>query len=168
MIPTETDDLKQVWEILKNIPDPEIPVISITDLGIIRSVDGNRDNLLISITPTYSGCPAMKLISETIINNLREQGFHSVFIKNVFSPAWTTAWLSEDAKKRMQDYGIAPPEDHSSDAFLSLFNQTTKPKTCPFCKSIHTELKSQYGSTACKSLYFCNDCHQPFEYFKCI
>ncbi|MGE0569210.1 MAG: 1,2-phenylacetyl-CoA epoxidase subunit PaaD [Bacteroidia bacterium] len=158
---------EQIIGYLNEIPDPEIPVISIVELGVIRDVhDTGNNSIEVTITPTYSGCPAMKQMEDDVVRMLKEKGFNEVKIKMVYSPAWTTDWLSEEAKLKLQKYGIAPPEEKTSDkSFL-----TGKPKevTCPRCKSKNTRLVSQFGSTACKAYYQCNDCLEPFDYFKCI
>lgn len=156
-----------IWELLSKIPDPEIPVITITDLGVVRAVDIEKDKINISITPTYTGCPAMKLFEEEIIKTLNKHGIENVSIKMVFAPAWTTDWLSEEAKEKLRKYGIAPPVDGSQDKGI-LFETGPKIVNCPKCNSTNTTLKSQFGSTACKALYVCNNCKEPFEYFKCI
>ncbi len=155
---------EMVWDILSEIPDPEIPVISIVDLGIARDVEVTGNKVIVSITPTYSGCPAMKAIETDIISRLKEEGFE-VEIKTVFSPVWTTDWLSEDAKEKLRVYGIAPPGKTSSDKNSLLL----QPRVirCPRCNSSNSELVSQFGSTACKALYRCLDCKEPFDYFKC-
>ena len=155
-----------IFNLLSEIPDPEIPVISIVELGVIRKVIPNNKHVEVVITPTYSGCPAMKQMEDDVIKKLKENGFESVKVSMVYSPAWTTDWLSDDAKLKLQKYGIAPPEESTTDkSFLS-----NKPKTvtCPRCKSKHTSMVSQFGSTACKALYQCKDCMEPFDYFKCI
>ena len=148
----KTISKEETWDLLKGIPDPEIPVITIADLGILREVEITDDNVVVSITPTYSGCPAMQAISDEIKKTLKENGIGNAEIKMVFHPVWTTDWLSDDAKERLRKYGIAPPL------------RTIK---CPRCSSLHTELISQFGSTACKALYRCVDCKEPFDYFKC-
>jgi ring-1,2-phenylacetyl-CoA epoxidase subunit PaaD len=161
----KTISKEDIWELLKTIPDPEIPVITIVDLGILRDVEIKDDKVIVSITPTYSGCPAMNVISNEIISTLKENGIDSVEIKMVFSPVWTTDWLSDNAKEKLRAYGIAPPEKTSLDKNSLL----SEPKVihCPRCSSANTELISQFGSTACKALYRCIDCKEPFDYFKC-
>ena len=153
-----------IWKLLGEIPDPEIPVISIVELGIARNVEWLDDKVIVSITPTYSGCPAMKVIEQEIISSLHEQGFEAE-IKTVFSPVWTTDWINDSAKEKLRVYGIAPPEKSSTDK-NRLFIQPKKIH-CPRCKSENTEIISQFGSTACKALYRCKDCREPFDYFKC-
>ncbi len=154
-----------VWSVLKEIPDPEIPVISIVDLGITRDISIEGDKVTVMITPTYSGCPAMKAIENDIIEKLKEAGVAQVEIKMVYSPVWTTDWLSEEANERLRQYGIAPPEKTSQDK--SLLTMHPKKVACPRCGSARTQLVSQFGSTACKALYKCEDCLEPFDYFKC-
>jgi ring-1,2-phenylacetyl-CoA epoxidase subunit PaaD len=146
--------------------DPEIPVISIVELGVIRDVIISGKDIEVIITPTYSGCPAMKQMEDDVRKKMQEQGFENIKISTVYNPAWTTDWLSEEAKLKLQKYGIAPPEESTTDkSFL-----TGKPKnvTCPRCKSKNTVMISQFGSTACKALYKCNECLEVFDYFKCI
>ena len=145
---------------------PEIPVISIVELGVIRDVIISGKDIEVIITPTYSGCPAMKQMEDDVRKKMQEQGFENIKITTVYNPAWTTDWLSEEAKLKLQKYGIAPPEESTTDkSFL-----TGKPKhvTCPRCKSKNTVMISQFGSTACKALYKCNECLEVFDYFKCI
>ena len=159
-----TGNSEMIWNLLSEIPDPEIPVISIADLGILRDVEVIGNKVIVSITPTYSGCPAMKAIETDIILKLKEKNFEAE-VKTVFSPVWTTDWLSEEAKEKLRVYGIAPPEKTSSDKnSLSLQPRIIR---CPRCNSANSELISQFGSTACKSLYRCLDCKEPFDYFKC-
>jgi ring-1,2-phenylacetyl-CoA epoxidase subunit PaaD len=155
-----------IYPVLEEIPDPEIPVLSIVDLGVIRDVRIHGDEVQLRITPTYSGCPAMKQMEDDIRIKLKEAGFQKIKITTVYSPAWTTDWLSAEAKKKLQEYGIAPPEESSADKSVLL--GTPRHITCPRCKSRNTVMVSQFGSTACKALYKCNDCLEAFDYFKCI
>jgi ring-1,2-phenylacetyl-CoA epoxidase subunit PaaD len=150
---------------LHEIPDPEIPVISIVELGVIRSLNLKNGTLEVTITPTYSGCPAMKQMEEDVIKKLNEKGFDTVNILTVYDPAWTTDWINAEARSKLQKYGIAPPE--GSKDKTALFGEP-KSVTCPRCKSQHSEMVSQFGSTACKALYKCKDCLEVFDYFKCI
>jgi len=157
---------EKIYFLLHEIPDPEIPVISIIELGVIRDVKAEGKTIEVTITPTYSGCPAMKQMEDDVRKKLLENGFEQVKINTVFNPPWTTDWLNEEARQKLRDYGIAPPEENTTDkSFL-----TNKPKhiTCPRCKSKNTAMVSQFGSTACKALYKCNDCLEAFDYFKCI
>jgi ring-1,2-phenylacetyl-CoA epoxidase subunit PaaD len=147
---------KFIYEVISAVTDPEIPVISVIDLGIVRGVKMNGEEVEVVITPTYSGCPAMLEIEKDINNALKAAGVKKVKITTVLSPAWTTDWMSEEGKKKLEEYGIAPPNP-TSPAEIA----------CPQCKSKNTELLSQFGSTACKSLHRCKDCLEPFDYFKC-
>jgi len=156
---------EQIRQILSEIPDPEIPVITIEELGILRDVKFENDECVVTITPTYSGCPAMKAIEQDIIALLKENGIEKVKVKSVFSPAWTTDWLNEEAKEKLRKYGISPPEKTSSDK--SILTGIQKIVKCPQCGSENSELISQFGSTACKALYKCKDCLEPFDHFKC-
>jgi ring-1,2-phenylacetyl-CoA epoxidase subunit PaaD len=157
---------QDIFRILSSIPDPEIPVISIEELGVLRSVRWENDELLVDITPTYSGCPAMKMIEQDILALLKEKGIEKVKVNLQYAPAWTTDWITDEAKEKLRKYGIAPPEKSTFDKSAL----TGKPKhlACPRCGSEHVEMVSQFGSTACKALYKCLDCKEPFDYFKCI
>jgi ring-1,2-phenylacetyl-CoA epoxidase subunit PaaD len=168
---------EQVWAWLAEVSDPEIPVISIVDLGIVRDVrlaaDGACD---VTITPTYSGCPAMQVIADAITDALHAHGVADVRLHNQLSPAWTTDWMSEEGKAKLKGYGIAPPARQVIDisglraganAAISRRAQPRLTVACPNCGSTHTETTSQFGSTPCKALYKCLDCREPFDYFKC-
>ena len=157
----------KIWKLLEEIPDPEIPVLTIHDLGIVRKIDEINNEIIVTITPTYSGCPAMNQFEADILTTLNKQGYDKVSIVTTYDPPWTTDWLSEEAKKKLQDYGIAPPEQKTTDKNALLVDDR-KSVTCPQCKSTNSKMISQFGSTACKSLYQCNDCMEPFDYFKCI
>lgn len=156
---------KEVRTLLSQIPDPEIPVISIEELGILRDVKLVNEECVVTITPTYSGCPAMKAIEQDIVALLKENGIEKVKVNYVYSPAWTTDCLSEEAKEKLRKYGISPPDKTSSDK--SVLTGIQKIVKCPRCNSENTELVSQFGSTACKALYKCKDCLEPFDLFKC-
>jgi ring-1,2-phenylacetyl-CoA epoxidase subunit PaaD len=155
---------EHIWDLLEDVPDPEVPVLSILDLGVVRGVHLiDAENVEIVITPTYSGCPAMDMISMGIRMKLLQEGFRNIHIKTQLSPAWTTDWMSESGKQKLKEYGIAPPVSHSAD---ELFGEEPAIQ-CPQCGSMHTTLISQFGSTSCKALYRCEDCREPFDYFKC-
>ncbi len=158
---------EDIFALLSEIPDPEIPVISIIELGVIRNVEIINDTTIsLKITPTYSGCPAMKQIEDDVRKKLSENRFTTIEIKTIFSPPWTTDWITPEAKEKLRKYGIAPPENSTEDK--SWLTGKEKKIACPRCKSINTKLISQFGSTACKALYQCQDCLEPFDYFKCI
>lgn len=166
--------VEQVWNWLSEVPDPEIPVISLTDLGIIRDVEWQDDTLVVTVTPTYSGCPATSVINLDIERALRDHGVQNLRLERRLSPPWTTDWLSEEGREKLRAYGIAPPIDGTAaDGQLAgriarLSGQSNLTVACPRCGSAHTEKISQFGSTPCKASYRCRDCLEPFDYFKCI
>ena len=148
--------IAQIWEWLDKVPDPEIPVISLVDLGIIRDVQWHGDTLDISVTPTYSGCPATSIINLDIETAMRDHGIENLTLKRQLSPAWTTDWLSDKGRAQLESYGIAPPQPAGG------------PTRCPHCQSENVSRISQFGSTPCKAQWRCTDCLEPFDYFKCI
>lgn len=158
--------VNSISKILSQVADPEIPVITIEDLGIVRNIEIDNGKPVITITPTYSGCPAMTMIEVEMRTALLAAGIDDFEIKTVLFPPWTTDWISDEGLVKLEKYGIAPPEK-SSGSKLSLFGKGPEVK-CPQCGSVHTEMVSRFGSTACKSLYKCLDCKEPFDYFKCI
>ena len=158
-----------IREFLKEVKDPEVPVLSVIDLGIVRKVDVNEGpsgkSIRITITPTYSGCPAMDVISMDIRLKMIEKGYRDLIIDQQLTPAWTTDWMSEEGKEKLKTYGIAPPNPKQQFCSDEMFRQELV--VCPLCNSSHTELISQFGSTACKAMYRCIDCREAFDYFKC-
>lgn len=159
-------DRSHAWAVLAAIPDPEIPAISITDLGIVREVECHDDCVDVTVTPTYAGCPATEMIQTDIVRALRAAGASEVAVRLQLSPAWTTDWLSDDARARLAAYGIAPPQERAADVVQPL---RFRPRIrCPRCGSTQSEQLSAFGATACKALYRCLDCREPFEYFKPI
>ena len=155
----------QIYKILENVCDPEVPVLSILDLGIVRDVLIQKEGIEIVITPTYSGCPAMNMIAMNIRIEMATHGFENVTIKEVLKPVWTTDWMSEAGKMKLKAYGIAPPQYFAKNVGLGMSDFRNVP--CPLCDSTDTELLSEFGSTSCKSLHRCKDCLEPFDYFKC-
>ncbi len=151
----------KVYALLSDIPDPEIPVITIKDLGILRKVRIEKDEYVVTITPTYTACPAMSMISDRIKETLSEHGIKKVKVELTYTPAWTTDWLSTEAKLKLKEYGIAPPHHSSCNKLIRNI------AICPRCNSKHTSLISRFGSTACKALYICEDCRETFDLFKC-
>lgn len=148
--------IDQIWDWLDAVPDPEIPVISLVDLGIIREIRWEDGTLVVMVTPTYSGCPATSVINLDIETALRGHGIVDLELRRQLSPAWTTDWLSEKGRARLEEYGIAPPQPAGG------------PEKCPHCGSHNLQKVSQFGSTPCKAHWRCNDCLEPFDYFKCI
>ena len=168
MTTADTISIQKIWSILETVVDPEVPVLTIIDLGIVRDVKLNEDEAEIIITPTYTGCPAMDMIAMNIRLALIEKGYQKIKITSILSPAWTTDWMSETGKEKLKAYGIAPPlsdlDGQTGSIKLFVEKETIE---CPHCNSYHTKLISQFGSTACKALYQCQDCKEPFDYFKC-
>lgn len=156
MVAAEALTEAQIWAWLEDVPDPEIPVISVVDLGVVRGVAIDGDTAKITITPTYSGCPAMAIIALDIETALAKRGVEKLEIETKIAPAWTTDWLSEKGRARLEGYGIAPPRPAGG------------PERCPHCRSADVERVSQFGSTPCKATWRCRDCLEPFDYFKCI
>ncbi len=156
---------QKVLKYLTRVKDPEIPVLDIVEMGMVREVTFEDGGVCVTITPTYSGCPAMKSIEEEIIAELKRNDFGEIRVETVYAPAWTTDWFSPETRQKLKDYGIAPPETRCANPL------TASPPdgiNCPHCDSGDTMLRNAFGSTACKALYFCNGCRQPFEQFKCI
>jgi ring-1,2-phenylacetyl-CoA epoxidase subunit PaaD len=157
-------DLRQrAWNAAATVVDPEIPVLTIADLGVLREVTVSDGHVEIAITPTYSGCPAMNMIALEIELALEREGFHKPSIRTVLSPAWTTDWMSEDGRRKLREYGIAPPLPASSRRALFGVQEVA----CPQCGSKDTEQLAEFGSTSCKALWRCKSCREPFDYFKC-
>ncbi|MBI5858015.1 MAG: phenylacetate-CoA oxygenase subunit PaaJ [Sphingobacteriales bacterium] len=163
---TSVIDKKALYAYLEEIKDPEIPVLSVVDMGIIRDIKLNDDELEVIITSTYTGCPAMDMIAANIRVELATLGFQKVKVTQSISPPWTTDWISEDGKRKLKEYGIAPPNPKQQVCNDKLF-AADEAVQCPRCNSWHTHRISEFGSTACKALYQCNDCKEPFDYFKC-
>ncbi len=169
MATVTTYNKDEIWDLLSEVKDPEIPVLSIIDLGIAREVTVEDGKVVVRITPTYSGCPAMKAIEQEIEKTLKVNGIQNFEVKKDFSETWTTDWMSDEAKKKLKDYGIAPPgKTEQDDDFLKTLKGSSRVISCPYCDSTNTELQSEFGSTACKAQYYCHDCDEPFEHFKCI
>ena len=153
------DEKKKILSILETVTDPEVPVLTILDLGIIKNIEFQNNNPVITVTTTYSGCPATDVINADIRLTLLKHGYENIIIKNQLTPPWTTDWMSEEGKRKLKEYGIAPPDKK--------FKIAKDGVECPQCHSKNTRLISEFGSTACKALLQCNDCKEPFDYFKC-
>jgi len=154
---------QRAWDAAASVVDPEIPVLTIADLGVLREVTVNHGRVEVAITPTYSGCPAMNMIGLEIELALQRAGFGEAKVRTVLSPAWTTDWISEDGRRKLREYGIAPPLAAGSRRALFGIEQVA----CPQCGSGNTEVLSEFGSTSCKALWRCKNCREPFDYFKC-
>ena len=162
--------IAQAWAVLHQVPDPEIPVLSLCDLGIVRDIRRHGDGLQVTLTPTYSGCPATEVIEASVRDALTAAGGGPLLLSTQLSPAWTTDWISEEGRRKLREYGIAPPEHRAetSEDGWQILHFTPLHPACPRCGSKHSERLSQFGATACKALYRCKDCREPFEYFKPI
>jgi ring-1,2-phenylacetyl-CoA epoxidase subunit PaaD len=158
------DDVQQAWDWLADVPDPEIPVVSVVDLGIVRNINIGDETIEVEVAPTYSGCPATEVIESSILAKLVDEGLKGVSIKRVLSPPWTTDWITESGRDKLRDYGIAPPVGSASKRELLGKGSVH----CPRCGTSQTTVVSEFGSTACKASYKCDECLEPFEYFKCI
>ncbi|MEM9168652.1 MAG: 1,2-phenylacetyl-CoA epoxidase subunit PaaD [Pseudomonadota bacterium] len=156
-------DPRLVWRWLEDVPDPEVPVVSVVDLGIVRDVAWEGDALTVTVTPTYSGCPATAVIALEIENAIRDRGIDTVRTKTQVTPAWTTDWMTDAAREKLRAYGIAPPEAGASCAGML---RSGAPSSCPHCGSSRVEEVSRFGSTPCKATWRCADCLEPFDYFK--
>ncbi|HRQ46320.1 MAG TPA: phenylacetate-CoA oxygenase subunit PaaJ, partial [Rhodocyclaceae bacterium] len=155
---------EQAWKVLEAVPDPEIPIVSVIELGIVREVDVAADGQLrVVVTPTYSGCPATEVIAEDIRNALLSAGAGSVSVETRLSPAWTTDWIATDAREKLRAYGIVPPGERSPGDGAQPIRFVRRQLSCPRCGSTDTARISEFGSTACKALYRCKDCLEPFE-----
>lgn len=159
-------DINAVLAVLQEVPDPEVPVVSVVELGIVRDIQWIDSQLAVSVTPTYSGCPATEVIEQHIYEALVAAGYPNPLIQRRLSPAWTTDWLTEAGREKLHAYGIAPPVGSASKRSLTGHSDPVVP--CPLCGSKATERVSEFGSTACKALYRCRDCLEPFDYFKCL
>jgi ring-1,2-phenylacetyl-CoA epoxidase subunit PaaD len=161
VVPALKTDSAALYELLKYVCDPEIPVLTLMDLGVLRDISVSQNSIKISITPTYAGCPAMEMMRADIESTLAKAGYQNVQVEQRLSPAWTTDWMSDAGRKKLFAYGIAPPASTSC-------GKKTGNIECPQCNSQNVKIISEFGSTACKALYRCQDCKEPFDYFKCI
>ncbi len=149
------DRFPELWQMLAEVPDPELPFLNIVEMGIVRHIERDDDSVVVSITPTYSGCPAMAVIENEIVRRLSEASENRVRIQRVYSPPWTTDWLTPETRRKLRSHGIAPPQPGSDSL-----------PPCPHCGSESTQLQSRFGSTPCKALCVCSSCQEPFDYFK--
>ena len=159
---------EEVIEFLHSVKDPEVPVIDVVDLGIVRGAEVEGDRVTVTVTPTYSGCPATQVIEADIRSALERRGFRDVIVRTTFSPPWTTDWIAADAREKLRAYGIAPPGKAPDGLELVSLGGPTRTVPCPYCGSSNTTRESEFGSTACKSIHVCRSCRQPFEHFKAI
>lgn len=156
-------DQKIIWQALAQIPDPEIPAVTLADMGILRALEQEPDGTVsVHIAPTFSGCPALEAIRQEIAARLRELGINQVEVRTVLSPPWTTDWISEEGRRKLKSVGLAPPPKHGGDFTLLVL----EPVVCPYCDSENTSIRNQWGPTPCRMIFYCNNCQQPFEQFK--
>lgn len=156
---------EQVWEALHEVKDPEIPVVSVVEMGIVREVEASGENVTVAMTPTFSGCPALGVMKSDITSKLRELGFEKVEVRTVLSPPWSTDWITDEAKQKLADFGVAPPTPATDDGLIQL---DLSPAQCPRCGSFDTTTRNTFGPTLCKSMHTCNSCQEPFEAFKSL
>ncbi len=157
---------REIWNALEEVKDPEIPVVSVVEMGIVRSVDLKDERVTVEMTPTFSGCPALRVMQGDIEAKLREIGFENVEVRTVLSPPWSTDWITEEAKAKLHEFGIAPPAPVGEDE--GLIQLETSSVSCPRCGSFDTSTKNTFGPTLCKSIHVCNTCKEPFEAFKSL
>lgn len=158
---------EQAFAALQEVMDPEVPALSVVELGIVRDVEVDAERVTVTVTPTYSGCPAMRVIEQDIEQALLARGAATVTVNVSYAPAWTTDWIPPEAREKLRAYGIAPPGPSDHDALVSIGRRRPAVR-CPYCGSVETELRSEFGSTACKAIHMCRSCRQPFEEFKAI
>ncbi len=160
---TDSISSETIWQTLATIPDPELPVVSLVEMGIVRGVEQAPDGrVTVTITPTFSGCPALDVMKTDIVRGLEHLGVEKVIVRTVLAPPWTTNWITEPARAKLKAFGLAPPPQHGGDFAILLFD----PVACPYCDSENTTLKNNWGPTPCRMIFYCNHCQQPFEQFK--
>ena len=152
------------WKILEDVTDPEIPVVSLIEMGIIRAVRVDGEQITVKMTPTFSGCPALTVMIEDIERALRAAGAPAVEVKTVLSPPWSSDWITESGRAKLKAFGLAPPPQHGGNMVVTFF----EPVACPRCDSTHTTIRNSFGPTLCRAIYYCEDCQEPFEQFKPI
>ena len=157
---TLTSDI--IWKALEDVKDPEIPVVSLVEMGIIRRVDVSNHKVVVSMTPTFSGCPAMHVMQAAVVERIRQLGAEAVEVKMVLTPPWSSDWITDEARAKLTAFGLAPPPRHAGRIEIIFSEQVT----CPYCGSDNTTVKNTFGSTLCRAIFYCNNCQQPFEQFK--
>ena len=152
----------EVWQVLQGVADPEIPVISLVEMGIIRAVAIDGEQIAVQMTPTFSGCPALVVMAREIEQALLAAGAAAVSVETVLSPAWSSDWITASGRAKLKEFGLAPPPLHGGNVAVTLFD----PVPCPRCDSTHTTIRNSFGPTLCRAIYYCEDCQEPFEQFK--
>lgn len=155
---------EQVWRALDQVMDPEIPVVSLVEMGIIRDVQVTGDRVSVTMTPTFSGCPALVVMRQAIVDQLRDLGLTQVVVETTLAPAWSSDWITEEGRRKLKTFGLAPPLRHAGQVMLTFL----EPVTCPRCDSPNTSLANSFGSTLCRAIYYCHDCRDAFEQFKAL
>lgn len=155
---------EELWDALQEVKDPEIPAVSLVEMGIVREVLLTGRQVVVTMTPTFSGCPALVEMKTLIKDKMLEMGADSVEVKSVLAPAWTSDWITEAGRRKLKAFGFAPPPQHGGNIVLTFF----EPVTCPYCDAQNTSLKNSFGSTLCRMIYYCNDCQDSFEQFKAL
>ncbi|MCG3139831.1 MAG: putative 1,2-phenylacetyl-CoA epoxidase, subunit D [Anaerolineae bacterium] len=156
--------LAEVWRALDEITDPEIPVVSLVEMGIVRDAQIEGDTVIVTMTPTFAGCPALRVMRDSIVEKLTARGAAHVEVKTVLTPRWSSDWLTDAAREKLKAFGLAPPPKHGGNAQLFFPDQVA----CPYCNSTDTRVANHFGSTLCRAIYFCRACQQPFEQFKAL
>ena len=159
-MPSEAD----IWQALETVKDPEIPVVSVVEMGIVRDVSVSEDGVTVTMTPTFSGCPALHVMEQEIERTVRELGAEEVSVETVLHPPWTSDWISDEARQKLKSFGLSPPPRHGGNVQVTFY----EPVPCPYCDSMNTSVKNAFGSTLCRAIYYCNECEQPFEQFKAL
>ena len=159
-MPTLKSD--RIWEILEQVKDPEIPVVSVVEMGLIRNVGIDGDKVIVTMTPTFAGCPALQVMKQAVEENLKDSGAREVEVKMTFSPPWSSDWILPEGRRKLREFGLAPPPRHGGDVHSGLMEEVA----CPYCDSQKTTLKNSFGPTLCRAIYYCENCQQPFEQFK--
>lgn len=155
---------KRIWRALESVKDPEIPVVSVVEMGIVRRVQVQGERATVHMTPTFSGCPALNVMKRDIEKCVQEMGYSDVEVKIVYHPPWTTDWITHEAREKLKNFGLAPPARHGGRLEVTFY----EPATCPHCDSSDTTVKNTFGPTLCRAIYYCNNCQQPFEQFKAL
>lgn len=155
---------KEIWQALEEVKDPEIPVVSVVGLGIVRDVIVEEEDVTVKMTPTFSGCPALHVIERDIEAKVRSLAVGEVTVETVLYPPWTTDWITDEARQKLKEFGLAPPMKHGGNLEITFYDLAT----CPYCDSANTTIKNTFGPTLCRAIYYCNDCQQPFEQFKAL
>ncbi len=151
-----------IWQALAEVVDPEIPVVSLVEMGIVREVKLHNQSVTVTITPTFSGCPALHVMQQDIVAQLQKLGYASVSVDTVLSPPWSSDWITDEGRRKLKAFGLAPPQRHGGNIAITFY----EPVTCPYCDSANTSVKNEFGPTLCRAIYFCHNCQQPFEQFK--